>query len=454
MASSTTQDKRILLVLPRPPGPGTSNDAMFPFPFLSLPQIAASVPESYRLRIIDERITAITGKEDTDLVFISILTAAAPRAYELCRLFKRRGIPVVVGGVHASVRFREAAQHATSVAVGEADELIGRIISDFENASLAPFYQADGFPDLDRIPLPAIALLNWRHKVFLSSIQTSRGCPRSCDFCSVPGMSGRRLRFKSLPAVEKELKVLSRFRQRRLFVVDDNFTLVKERALAIAELFRRYRFRWMGFSNLSVSEDESFLRALARSGCVSLFVGFESLSGRGGLAKNHKYGRPDEIRRAVDRIHAHRIGIQGSFIFGFDEDTPEVFDETTAFIQESGIELPHISILTPFPGTPLFDDLERDGRLLHEKWGFYDMNHAVFRPRNMTHTELQQGYVWALKYLASPSSILSRLKRHPGTGAYFLTANFSLHRYQTRLALSLWNRKVQRSLQEKGLCPC
>jgi radical SAM superfamily enzyme YgiQ (UPF0313 family) len=217
-------------------------------------------------------------------------------------------------------------------------------------------------------------------------------------------------------------------------------------------LFRRFGFRWMAFSNLSVSGDEEYLKALAESGCVSLFIGFESLHYPRHMKKNLSCGAPDEMARAIKRIHKHGIGIQGSFIFGFDTDTTQVFRETVGFIQESGIELPNICILTPFPGTPLFDELEGEKRIIHKDWSYYDMNHVVFRPAGMTPEELQQGYAWALKYLSSPSSIFARIRKKSAARLYFLTANFSLHRAQTRLAHSLWNRDVQTHMPEHKQC--
>jgi radical SAM superfamily enzyme YgiQ (UPF0313 family) len=447
--------KKILLVFPRASGTATSNDALFPFPFLCLTQLAAAFPPGqYDLKILDERISPVSGKEHPDLVLITTLTSTAPRAFALGDHFRQRGIPVVMGGVHATVCPEEASGHATSIVIGEAEGMVPKLLDDFERSQLAPEYRASCPSDLNDIPPPALHLLNWRHRIFLSPIQTSRGCPNSCDFCSVPAISGRKLRTRSLSSIDAQLRYLKQFRSRKLFVVDDNFTANKDRALAIVDRFRYHGFRWAGFSNLGISEDEDLLKALGDSRCVSLFIGFESLRGQGHLAKNRSYKSPDDIRRAVDRIHAFGMGIQGSFIFGFDDDDPGVFRETVSFIQEAGIELPMVNILTPFPGTPLFDSLKASHRLLDLDWSFYDMNHAVLQPKQMTHHELQQGYAWALKYLASPSSILYRLKRRFGSMPYFLTANFSLHHYQTRLAHSLWNRTVQDGMEKRGLCPC
>ncbi len=446
--------KHVLLISPNQKNAVTSNDAVFPFPFLSLPLIAAEIPPGYSVQIIDERITRASGKEKADIVFITSLTTTAYRTYELADIFRSRGIPVVLGGVHVSILVDEASMHATSVVVGEAEGLIKPLLSDFESNDLKPVYKAASQISLDTIPFPELQLLNWRHRFFMSPIQTGRGCAYNCDFCLVPNISGRKLRLKSIETVEKELNHLSSFKSHRLFVVDDNFLMKKERAVSIMNLFQKYGYQWMGFSNLSISKDDSFLKKLQDSGCISLFIGFESLNAEDYLLKNQSYGTVDSMREAVSRIHAHGIGIQGSFIFGFDTDTVNVFQETAAFIQETGIELPHISILTPFPGTPLFDTMEKENRILHRDWSKYDLSHVVFQPKNMTVEELQQGYSWALKYLASPTSIFSRLKNRPGFSFHFLISNFSLHRSQTRLACSLWNPAVQQSFQERNLCLC
>lgn len=446
--------RQALLISPHERGKTASNDAVFPFPSLTLPLLAAAFPENYSVRLVDERLSRISGKEKTDVVFITTLTSTAPRAYKLADMFRQRGIPVVMGGVHASVLSEETQEHATSVVVGEAEDVINLVLSDFEKGNLAPLYKSPCFSDLKTVLNPALNLLNWRHRFFLSPLQTSRGCPNNCNFCAVPGIAGRKLRMKSLAVVEKELTFLGRFRSRNLFVVDDNFTLKKDRSLEIMALFRKFGFRWMAFSNLSISEDEHYLRVMADSGCVSLFIGFESLHFREHLTKNRSFETPEAMARAVKRIHKHSIGIQGSFIFGFDNDSAGVFRETVSFVQDTGIELPHLCILTPFPGTPLFDKLEEENRIINRDWSCYDMNHVVFKPKSMSTEELQQGYAWALKYTASPTSIMARMKKKTAARAYFLTANFSLHRSQTRLALSLWNPEVQKMMQENDLCLC
>ena len=446
--------KQALLIFPWEFSIPSSTDTMFPFPLLGLSQIAATFPSDYNVRIVDERLTSVSGNEEADIVFLTTLTSTVTRAYILADLFTQRAIPVVIGGIHATLLPKEALQHATSVVIGEVEEVIDQLLSDFKQGGLLPKYRSSFHPKLENIPKPAFNLLSWRHRFILSSIQTSRGCPNNCKFCSVPPIFGGRLRLKSLSVVESELKYLSQWRSRYLYVVDDNFTAVKDRTLAIVDLFKYYGYRWMCFANLSVSEDEEFLLKLRESGCLSLFIGFESLHGARLSSKNRSYNSLDTMRQAINRIHKYQIGIQGSFIFGFDEDTADVFKETVSFIQSSKIELPTICVLTPFPGTPLFDSLEQEGRIIHKEWSLYDMNHVVFKPLNISPEVLQQGYAWTLKYLAAPSSIQSRLNKSSSSKLYFLMANYSLHRSQTRLAHFLWDATIQSAMQRRGICPC
>lgn len=445
---------KVLLVFPREPGTCVSNDSVLPFPLLGLTQLAATFPDHYELKLIDETVRPLRGLEQADLVCITTMTATVNRAYALADRFLENSIPVILGGAHATVMPDEAGAHATSVVIGEAENVMAALIRDFENGELAPRYQADSYAGLIDISLPRVDLLNWRHRFFLSSLQTSRGCPNSCDFCSVPTIFGHRLRLKSIDTIKMELEMAGKHGSKYLFVVDDNFTANRHRAREIMDLFSFYKMRWMGFSTLAMAEDGDFLDDLRRSNCVSLFIGFESLHQRDNFVKNKKYTDPAAVSHAVKVIHEAGIGIQGSFIFGFDHDTPEVFGEVASFIQDNEIEVPNVNILTPFPGTDLYKQIDGEGRILHHDWDKYDMNHVVYQPRSMTVEELQQGYAWTLKYLSSPTVIPRRLSWRRPYYPYFLMANFSLHRALTKLAKNNWNSLVQKNMEARGVFPC
>ena len=444
--------KKVLFIFPRTQGSQVFNDAGFPFPLLGLTQLASAFPKSYDLTLIDESIKPVTGCEDADLICITTMTATADRAYELGDLYLKRGLTVVIGGAHATVLPDEASLHASSVVIGEAENIISTLLADLESGSLKLTYQAGEYTALDGLNPPRVDLLNWRHRLFLSSLQTTRGCPNSCDFCSVPQVFGRRLRQKSIETIKLELQTAKKYRSKYMFVVDDNFTANRKSAREIMDVFKFYGFPWMGFSTLATAEDPVFLQELCDSGCISLFIGFESLLQPDSFVKNRKYADPAAISRAVKTIHDAGIGIQGSFIFGFDHDTVTVFSEVVQFIQKNEIEVLNMNILTPFPGTKLYDRFESEGRLLHHDWAKYDMNHVVFAPTGMTAQELMQGYLWAIKYLASPTVIFKRLAWRRPNYRYFLTANFSMHRAHTKMANSRWDKGVQEQIEAQGGC--
>jgi radical SAM superfamily enzyme YgiQ (UPF0313 family) len=452
MGNTNSTPKKVLFIFPRTQGSQVFNDAAFPFPLLGLTQLASAFPDQYDLTLLDESIRPVTGDEDADLVCITSMTTTAPRAYELGDLYLGRGIPVIIGGAHATVLPDEAAPHASSVVIGEAENIVAELLQDFEQGKLKARYHAGSHISLAEIKPPRVDLLNWRHRLFLASLQTTRGCPNSCDFCSVPQVFGRKLRQKSIDTIKIELQAAKKYRSKYMFVVDDNFTVNRNRARELMEVFKFYGLPWMGFSTLACADDPVFLKELVDSGCISLFIGFESLLQPGAFVKNKKYADPAAISKAIQVIHNAGIGIQGSFIFGFDHDTVAVFSEVVQFIQKNQIEVLNMNILTPFPGTKLYDRFAEEGRLLHHDWQKYDMNHVVFQPTGMTTEELMQGYLWAVKVLASPTVIFKRLNWRRPHYTYFLTANFAMHRAHTKMANSRWDKEVQTSIEAKGGC--
>ena len=421
------QSKKVLLIFPREKGIKFSNDTLYPFPILGLTLLASLFPEHYEVRIVNEVIEKVDFDADVDLVGITGLTCVINRAYIIADRFRERGVKVILGGVHPSLLPEEAKEHADSVFIGEAEGLFDKLLKDFENGQLKPFYINREWSDLRGMPLPRRDLLGKRHKAFFKVIETTRGCPNRCEFCSVPTINGHRYRKRPLEEIDKELSAIIQEKGEYVFLADDNVTAAKGYALGLFDIFKRHGVRWMGFTTLQIAEDETLLEAAQESGCVSLFIGFESLlqENLDGVSKNFVHA--SELSQLIKRIQDHHIGIHGSFIFGFDGDDPTIFKHTVKFVQKNNIELPTFSILTPFPGTPLRKRLEEEGRIIDANWSHYDMSHVVFKPKKMSVQELQEGYLWAQKYTCAPRSILKRLLWGPRHHFfYFLMSNFIL----------------------------
>jgi radical SAM superfamily enzyme YgiQ (UPF0313 family) len=426
--------KKVLLIFPREKGIKFSNDTRYPFPILGLTLLASLFPKDYEVKIINEAIEKVDFDAEVDLVGITGPTCVIKRAYEVSDRFRARGVKVILGGVHPSLLPEEAKEHADSVFIGEAEGRIETVIRDFEAGELKPFYKNQEWSDLNRMPLPRRDLLSRHYRPFFKAIETTRGCPNRCEFCSVPTINGKRYRVRPLEEIDRELSHIIRKEGEYLFVADDHVTARKDYAFGLFEIFKRHQVKWMGFTTVQIAENEKLLREARESGCISLFIGFESLLQENLDGVSKRFVNAKELSDLIKVIQNHRIGVHGSFIFGFDGDDPSIFKKTVEFVQRNHIELPTFSILTPFPGTPLQTRLEEEGRIFDRDWSHYDMSHVVFKPKGMTVRELQEGYLWAQKYSCAPRSILKRLLWGPRHHFfYFLMSNFVLRGAQMEL---------------------
>jgi radical SAM superfamily enzyme YgiQ (UPF0313 family) len=426
--------KRVLLIFPREKGIKFSNDTLYPFPILGLTLLASLFPKTYEVKIINEVIEEIDFNAEVDLVGITALTCVIKRAYAIADRFRERGVKVILGGVHPSLLPDEAKEHADSVFIGEAEGMLDKVIADFESGELQPFYKNREWSELKGMPLPRRDLLNKRYRPFFKVIETTRGCPNRCEFCSVPIINGKRYRIRPLEEIDHELSTIIHKKGEYLFLSDDNVTAKEDYAFGLFEIFKRHKVKWMGFTTLKIALNEKLLKAARESGCVSLFLGFESLLQENLDNVSKRFVNTKELSNLIKTIQNHQIGIQGAFIFGFDGDDPTVFKKTVEFVQENNIDLPTFSVLTPFPGTPLFSRLEKEERIFDLNWSHYDMSHVVFKPKKMTVQELQEGYLWAQKYICAPRSILKRLLWGPKHHFFhFLMSNFVLRGAQMQV---------------------
>ena len=410
---------------------------------LGLTLLASLFPKNYEVRIINEVIEEVDFDIDVDLVGITGLTCVIKRAYAIADQFRKKGVKVILGGIHPSLLPEEAKEHADSVIVGEAEGILGKVLEDFEAGELKPFYKNQDWSNLTGMPFPRRDLLGKQYTPFFRVIETTRGCPNRCEFCSVPTINGKRYRIRPLEEVDQELSAIIKKKGEYLFLADDNVTAKEDYALGLFEIFKRHGVKWMGFTTIKIAMNEELLEKARESGCISLFIGFESLLQENLDNVSKRFVNAKELSNLVKTIQHHQIGIHGSFIFGFDGDDPTIFKKTVEFVQRNNIELPTFSILTPFPGTPLQERLEEEGRILDRDWSHYDMSHVVFKPEKMTVQELQEGYLWAQKYICAPRSILKRLLWGPKHHFfYFLMSNFVLRGAQMEVIRRIKNKEL------------
>jgi radical SAM superfamily enzyme YgiQ (UPF0313 family) len=379
--------------------------AAFTMPPLALPILAAVSPPGITVRLFDEAVEDVNLNLEADLVGLSSITATATRAYALADHFRSRGIPVVMGGVHPSSLPEEALVHCDSVAIGEAENLWPRILEDAGAGRLKKIYQNSlPFP-LEDLPAPRWDLLTARKYFIPQTVQVSRGCPVSCSFCSVSSYFGRSHRTRPLAQVLEEIKALPR----KLFIfVDDNIAGDPAMAKELFSAMIPLKKKWVAQASLSIADDAQLLNLAARSGCIGLLIGFESLSHDVLRSIGKRVNLQRRYEEVIKEIHARRIHIQGSFIFGFDGDTPEAIHTTVEFVKQTRLTGVNFCHLTPFPGTRLFDELEKEGRILHRDWSKYDRQNIVFQPRHFTPESLQDKILWAYRQTYNWRSIWGR----------------------------------------------
>ncbi len=373
-----------------------TQDEMYTGSGLGLLIVAALTPADIDVEFVDENFKEIDYAAPVDLVALSAMTCQAVRAYEIAGNFRARGIKVIMGGIHATLLPDEASRFCDSVAMGEAEIIWPEIIDDLRRGELKPRYQADRVSSAS--PVPRYELLR-AHQHDIYWINTTRGCPFNCIFCCSSKIFGNKYRFKPVDQVlaelEKILEIHGSRKPRLICFADDNMLVDRKRALELAERLKPYKIKWFAQTDLSVAQDEDLLESLKDSGCVMLFMGLETLgtSKLRTLGNNLKANAYNKYPEIIEKIHSHGIAVLAAFIIGLDEDTPEVFDEMVEFIKSTHLVAIQISILTPLPGTPLREQLEKENRLLPTDWSRHNMTEVNFLPRRMTVEQLADGYL-------------------------------------------------------------
>lgn len=418
--------KRIAFIRPNM-FPGRASDAMTPLVFGLL---AARTPAHMDTVLWDERLEEIPFDADVDLVAITVETYTARRAYQIAARFRRRGIPVVMGGYHPSLVPDEAGCHADAVVIGDGESLWPRVVEDAGQGRLRPVYRGPAMAPIDAGCPMDRRIFKGKSYLPLDLVQYGRGCRFNCDFCSIRAFYGRSVGRRIIPDILSEIGGLDR---RHFFFVDDNlFNDTAELKSLLAGLVGRGK-TWSCQVSIDIADDPALIDLMVKSGCRAVLIGFESLDD--GNLRQMRKGWAVKTRSYRDRLRVLRAAglmIYGTFVFGYDNDGPEIFERTVEFAIDNKFMLANFNPLTPMPGTRLFDRLAKEGRLTHERWWLeesYRYGGATFRPRGMTADELTQGCLDARKAFNTAGSIASRLldfrtnARTPARAGFYLLAN-------------------------------
>ncbi|MCX6054768.1 MAG: radical SAM protein [Chloroflexi bacterium] len=417
--------KTLILINPvNPARTGLTVNKSSRFPPISLGIIAALTPPDWLVEIIDECWEPFVYK-DADLVGITAFTASAPRAYEIAAIYRNKGVPVVMGGIHCSMCPQEALTNVDAVVIGEAEGVWPKVINDLVSGKLKKVYKGD-YPSLKGMPTPRRDLFNPGY--IFASIQTSRGCPMDCEFCSVTTFNGHRYRRRPTQDILDELKTIP---QEMLFFVDDNIIgYGQESRDATLELFKgmvelKLNKLWFCQASLNFADDEEVLHWASKAGCKMVFLGLEA-EDAGALKVVEKrlnlQKGVDSYSAAFESIHRAGIAVLGAFIFGLDGDTPQKLEQRGDYMIRNAVDVMQTTYLTPLPGTRLFDRYKNEDRLIYtnfpEDWTHYDMTDVVFRPEGMKTEELISGM-----HLANKKMYASPVLIRKAINTYHLTKN-------------------------------
>ncbi len=420
-------------------------------PTLALTSIAGATPPEWEVAYWDENL--LQGPPPWEpfprVVGITVHLTFARRAYELARWYRERGALVVLGGLHVLSCPDEAAPHADALAVGEGVRLWPAILRDAEAGRLRPVYRADFLQPYREEPPPRRRLLPRRGFLTTTSLIATRGCHNRCGFCYL-STDGLRMPYQ----VRDVDQVVAEFRadgQPYAVFVDNNLGSRPDYLRRLCRALRPLERIWSAAVSIDVTDDPSLVREMALAGCTGVFVGFESLEDQNLADARKKTPRAADYARRVALLHDHGIQVNGSFVLGFDHDRPDVFARTVEWIEENRLECATFHILTPYPGTPLFRQMEAEGRLLHRDWSKYDTGHVVFRPRHLTPAELAEGYAWCYRRLFTHASIWRRRPRDVRAVWPYLAMSYLYKRsnflwyflIRHRLTATLWRPLVE-----------
>jgi radical SAM superfamily enzyme YgiQ (UPF0313 family) len=392
-----------------------SNGVAF-VPPIGLGYIAALTPPHWKVKLLDESIIPFEF-EDADLVGLTASTGQAPRAYEIAQIYRQKNIPVVMGGIHATMRIEEASKYVDSIVTLEAEEIWPKLLEDFERGRLKPLYQGSHI-NLNKNVIPRRDLFSSNYR--FGSIMTSRGCPFDCDFCTVAMFNGSKLRHRPVKDVIDELPLIP---QNMFLFVDDNlFGYSKKDKEHVKEIFRemirlKIKKKWICQTSINSLDDESVLKLAKKSGCIGYFVGMESINEESLQAmeksSNLRTG-VDNYKNCLKKVHKHGMIVMGNFVMGYEKGLDEIYQDTH-WMKKSPVDVVNFAILTPYPGTKVYDRFTKKEKIILKNyptdWGFYDADHPVSKMDHLSLEDMYQGIEYRVKQLYSYPVLITRFFR-------------------------------------------
>jgi radical SAM superfamily enzyme YgiQ (UPF0313 family) len=429
---------KILLVVP---ALSKGRSRFLRMPQLTLGVISALTPPEIEVDVVEEEIEEVNFDKHYDLVGISCMTPIAPRAYQLASVLRKKGAKVVLGGIHPTVMPDEAISHCDCVVIGEAEGCWVELIDDFRQNRLKKFYRSF---NSDMAKFPTAKLTNHHTPFQVVPIFCSRGCPYNCEFCSVTNLYGKKLRHRQIEDIVKEIAIRE---NKKFFFLDDNIIgdvkFAKELFTALSDL----KIQWVGQSSISLAKDRDLLMLAEKSGCAGLFIGIESVSSYNLKKLRKAPDSAEDYSRSIKVIKDAGILFHASLVFGFDDDDKSIFERTLNFLYKNRIPSATFNILTPYPGTAIFNRFKKEGRLLSQNWQDYNHITVVFRPKNMSPEELAEGFLWLGKNFFTKTSIVTRFFHSINHPLLYFSLNWGLREgFQNKKATDFMSDSIDPSI--------
>lgn len=398
---------------------------------LTLTSLAALVPKELNadIKIYDESTDEIPLNLQANIICITCITGTASRCYRFAAYFRKRGITVVLGGVHPSMLPEESALHADVVMTGFSEQTFPQMLFDFKLGQLKKIYAQNCNFTIVGKPQPRRDLLKKDRYVTINSVEAIRGCSHPCTFCAYPAAFGKTVHKRPIKEVLEEIES---FESNEVLFPGVNLLADKEYAIELFNEMAPLKKKWVGLATSSVGIDDEIIKVFEKSGCKGLLIGFESISQDSQNFIQKGVNKVLQYEELMKKLHDSGILVQGCFAFGGDDEDSSVFEKTVEMVVKAKIDLPRYSILTPFPKTELYDNLEKEGRIIERDWAMYDVEHCVFTPKKMTKEQLEEGIEWAWRETYSYKNIYKRLKPFTSSPWLSIPTNFGYRTYANK----------------------